>query len=99
MTGLWIGTELLDYCHTFGIASWKTPSMFGNSGRSPIYPYMYQPFSDDYEDLLHFYRDERTRRVELITTYRLMQQVGFVHPQREASDYAVIQDAEFMQDI
>ena len=30
-------------------ASWKTPNFTGNSGRSPIYPYIPMPFYEDHE--------------------------------------------------
>ena len=43
-------------CSKFGFASWKTPEMLGNSFRSPIYPYMRQPFYEDIEVIRDYLR-------------------------------------------
>ena len=80
-------------------ASWKTPNFTGNNGRSPIYPYKKNPYIFDHEELVEKLRMDATLKNELLTEYKVVNFAGFVHPQREDSDYALLSDAEYHQDI
>ena len=45
--GLW----LKSLTETLALTSWRTPTFTGNSGRSPIYPFIPQPFREDHEEI------------------------------------------------
>ena len=83
----------------FGLGSWKTFNFVGNSGRSPIYPFEKRPWIDDIEGRLAYDQRKRMKLHELLTTYRLSQYKGSVHPQRETCDYALVDDALYHQDL
>jgi hypothetical protein len=55
-----------------GPASWRTPNMTGNNGRSPIFPYIGTPFQEDFESIRDFHRLEKLKFVELMTTYKTL---------------------------
>ena len=55
----------------FGTASWKTYNMFGNSGRSPIFPHFSKPYIDDIEGRIAYEFIHRLQKQELCTTYRI----------------------------
>ena len=44
-------------------------------------------------------RISRIERQEVYSTYRILQFQGGVHPQRESSDYGLLNDALFEQDL
>ena len=57
-------------CNRFGSATWRSPDMLGNSSRSPIYPYIRQPFYEDIPEVIAHLRFNRVLETELKTTYR-----------------------------
>lgn len=107
-TGVLISTFYVAYklgcycqtkCEKLPIASWKTPNFTGNNGRSMIYPYRDAPFIDDHEEFVNKLREDMTLKNEILTTYKIVNFSGWVHPQREESDYSLLSDAEYQQDI
>ena len=48
-------------------AGWKTPNFTGNSGRSPIYPYIAMPFYEDHEEIRDYWRQQIKLEAELLT--------------------------------
>ncbi len=55
------------------VASWRTPNITGNNGRSPIYPFIEMPWREDHEELVNYLRQKQILLTELLTTYRLKQ--------------------------
>ena len=55
----------------FGIGSWKTPNFLGNSGRSPIFPFLKRPYTTDVEGRLAYDKTTKSQFWEVITTNRI----------------------------
>ena len=73
--------------------------MFGNSGRSPAFPFQKVPYFMDTEDWLKFNRLHDRRIMEVIIMYQQMKFYQVYHPQREDRDDMTIYDAEHLSDI
>jgi hypothetical protein len=90
-------------------ASWATPKFVinhllfhtfktGNSGRSPIYPYISQPYWKDFQAVVANNRYEKMLELEIKCYYKVLFFQGHLHPQRELNDN-VIYNAEYLLDI
>ena len=96
---LWIKGVKQDRDGTMRPVTWRTPVMFGNAGRNPIFPYEELPFHRDFEEIIKFYRAFDLRAMELILWHPVMLHSRVYHPQREDLYDMTIYDAEYQRDI
>ena len=82
-----------------GPGTWRSPRFLGNSGRSPITPHITTPYKTEIKALDEWRAFERVLDQELFTTHRILQFCGAVNPQRETCDYALVNDALYLQDL
>ena len=79
--------------------TWRTPVMFGNNSRNPLFGHEVLPYYLDFEELLKFYRDFDKRLMETILVFKTMGHSHLYHPQREDRDDMTIYDAEYVGDM
>ena len=79
--------------------NYRTPVMFGNSDRAPLFPWKPKPFPLDFEECFEYYRRHDHEYTETILLYKTFFLHSWFHPGREASDDSIIATAEHHADI
>ena len=78
---------------------YRTPVMFGNNDRSPLFPWKHKPYHMDFEKLLDFHRLHDLQYTETILMYKTFRYHSFLHPGREDADDSIISTAEHHADV
>ena len=60
--------------------SWRTPIMFGNNQRNPLFSFKPEPFYLDFEEYIKFYADRNKLIVETIMMYYTIFDHSHLHP-------------------